>query len=107
LRDGPCLVLLITRGTSRALLVWSRAWRKRGLFGGDPRVLDSPEQFEAARERQCRFTGGLNSSLDVTICGPVDVHHEFQGSHDLSVSIGRRDVASDDPRFSRALSALP
>jgi len=100
------LVLLITRGTSRALLVTSRAWRKCGLFGGGPRVLDGPEQSEATRERQCRFTGGLNSSLDVTICGPVDIHHEFQGFHDLSVSRGWRDVASDDPRFSRALSAL-
>ena len=107
MRDGPCLVLLLTRGTSRALLVWSRAWRKRGLFGGDPRVLDSPEQFEAARERHCRFTGGVNASLDVTICGPAEVHHEFQGPHDLSVSRGRRDVASDDPWFSRGLSALP
>jgi len=101
------LVLLITRGTSRALLVWSRAWRKCGLFGGGQRVLDGPEQLEATRERQCRFTGGLNSSLDVTVCGPVDVHHEFQGSHDLSVCIGQRDVASDDPRFSWGLSALP
>jgi len=100
------LVLLITRGTSRALLVSGRAWRKCGLFGGGQRVLDGPEQLEATRERQCRFTGGLNSSLDVTICGPVDVHHEFQGSHDLSVSRGRRYVASDGPRFSWGLSAL-
>jgi hypothetical protein len=100
------LVLLITRGTSRALLLSGRAWRRCGLFGGGQRVLDGPEQFEAARERQCRFTGGLNSSLDVTICGPADVHHEFQGPHDLSVRLGRRDVASDDPRFSWGLSAL-
>ncbi|HUK72579.1 MAG TPA: hypothetical protein VLW50_28070 [Streptosporangiaceae bacterium] len=52
------MVFLITRGTSRALLVSGRAWRRGGLFGGGQRVLDGPEQFETARERQCRFTGG-------------------------------------------------
>ncbi len=101
------MVLLIMRGTSRALLIPGWAWRRCGLSGGGQRVLDGPEQFEAARERHCRSTGGLNSSLDVTLCGPVDVHHEFQGPHDLSVSRGRRDIAGDGPRFSCGLSALP